>query len=131
MWWAVATCQAFVHNMFIGDISDSHYFLCICRYALPCQAYVHMGWLRLVRSLKLYVFSAKELYKRDNILQKRPAILRSLLIVSTSYYASVFQAVIACQAYTHNIFIGELYLVCTYTPPSPTRRYLQMDTICL
>jgi len=90
-----------------------------------------MGWLRLVGSLKLYVSFAKQSYKRDNMLQKRPAILGSLLIVSTSYNASVFQAVMACQAYTHNMFIGELYLVCTYTPPSPTRRYLQIHTICL
>jgi len=31
-----------------------------------------MGWLRLVGSLKLYVSFAKEPYKRDDILQKRP-----------------------------------------------------------
>ena len=30
---------------------------------------------------------AKEPYKRDNILQRRPVILGSLLIVATSYYA--------------------------------------------
>jgi len=45
---------------------------------LPC-----MGWLRLIGSLKLYVSIAKETYKRDDILQKRPIILRSLLIVAT------------------------------------------------
>jgi len=32
-----------------------------------------MGWLRLVGSLKLQVCFAKEPYKRDDILQKRPA----------------------------------------------------------
>jgi len=42
-----------------------------------------MGWLRLVGSFKLYVSFAKEPYKRDHILQKRPVILRSLLIVAT------------------------------------------------
>jgi len=31
-----------------------------------------MGWLRVVGSLKLLVSSAKEPYKRDDILQKRP-----------------------------------------------------------
>ena len=36
-----------------------------------------MGWLRLVGSLKLYVSFAKEPYKRDDILQKRPVILRA------------------------------------------------------
>jgi len=63
-----------------------------------------MGWLREVGSLKLNVSFAKEPYKRDYILQKRPIIsilcqrdlkddilpkrpniLRSLLIVATPY----------------------------------------------
>ena len=42
-----------------------------------------MGWLRLVGSSKLMVSFAKETYKRDDILQKRPRIVRSLLIVAT------------------------------------------------
>ena len=42
-----------------------------------------MEWLRLVGSLKVKVFFAKEPYKRDDIPQKRPIILRSLLIVAT------------------------------------------------
>jgi len=44
-----------------------------------------MGWLRLVGSLKLQVSFAKEPYKKDYILQKRPIILRSLLMVATPY----------------------------------------------
>jgi len=36
-----------------------------------------MGWLWLVGSIKLYVSFAKEPYKRDDILQKRPKIYRS------------------------------------------------------
>ena len=43
----------------------------------------HMGWLRLVGSLKVKVSNAKEPYKRDDILRKRPMILRSLLMVAT------------------------------------------------
>jgi len=43
----------------------------------------YMGWLRLVGSLKLQVSFAKEPHTRDNILQKRPIIWRSLLIVAT------------------------------------------------
>jgi len=43
----------------------------------------NMGWLRLGGSLKLQVSFAKEPYKRDYILPKRPIILRSLLIVAT------------------------------------------------
>jgi len=42
-----------------------------------------MGWLRLVGSIKLYVSFAKEPYKRDYILQKRPIILSILLTVAT------------------------------------------------
>jgi len=42
-----------------------------------------MGWLRLVGSLKLQVYFAKEPYKRDDILPKRPIILRSLLSIAT------------------------------------------------
>ena len=44
-----------------------------------------MGWLRLIGSLKLQGSFAKELYSRDCFLQKRPIILRSLLIVATQY----------------------------------------------
>jgi len=44
-----------------------------------------MGWLLVVGSLKLQVSFAKEPYERDDILQKRPVILRSLLIVATPY----------------------------------------------
>jgi len=49
------------------------------------QTPLTMGWLRLVGSLKLQVSVAKELYKRDDILQKKPMILRSLLIVAIPY----------------------------------------------
>ena len=45
----------------------------------------HMGWLPLVDALKLRASLATEPYKRDYILQKRPIILRSLLIVATPY----------------------------------------------
>jgi len=51
-------------------------YLCIC-------ISTAMGWLRFVGSLKWQVFFATEPYKRDYILQKRPLILRSLLIVAT------------------------------------------------
>ena len=42
-----------------------------------------MGWLQLVGSIKLQVSFAKEPYKRDDILQKRPMILSILLTVAT------------------------------------------------
>jgi len=61
--------------------------------AVACAQYIEtalntMGWLRLVGSLKSYVSFAKEPYKRDDILQKRPTILRSLLIEATPYHRS-------------------------------------------
>ena len=45
-----------------------------------------MGWLRWVGSLKLQISFAKEPYKRDYTLQKRPIILRRLLIIATPYF---------------------------------------------
>jgi len=45
----------------------------------------NMGWLRSVGSLNWQVSFTKEPYKRDDILQKRPVILRSLLTVATPY----------------------------------------------
>ena len=55
-----------------------------------CQS--SMGWLRLVGSLKSWVSFAKETYKRDCILQKRPIILRSLQIVATSYVSKQYMS---------------------------------------
>ena len=43
------------------------------------------GWLRSVGSIKLQVSLAKETYKRDDILQKRPILLSVLLTVATPY----------------------------------------------
>jgi len=43
-----------------------------------------MGWLWLVGSIKLKVSFAKEAFKRDDILQKRPIILLTPLTVATS-----------------------------------------------
>jgi len=51
-----------------------------------------MGWLWMVGSIKLHVSFAKEPYKREDILQKRPVILRSLPIVATPY-KQIFSAV--------------------------------------
>ena len=60
-----------------------------------------MGWLRLVGSFKLHVSFVKEPYKRDDILQKRPIILRSLLIVATPNPAYVCVYVIYLHSYVH------------------------------
>jgi len=44
-----------------------------------------MGWLQVVGSIKSYVSFAKETYKREAILQKRPIIESILLTVATPY----------------------------------------------
>ena len=49
------------------------------------SAITHMGWLQLVGSIKLQVSFAKETYKRDAILQKRPINLSIQLTVATPY----------------------------------------------
>jgi len=49
-----------------------------------------MGWLRLLGSLKLQVSFAKEPYKTDDILQKRPIMLRSVLIAATLAFQGVY-----------------------------------------
>jgi len=63
----ILLCISFLENMyFLGNVST-------------------IGWLRLGDSFKLLVSFAKEPYTRDDILQKRPMMLRSLLIVATPY----------------------------------------------
>ena len=61
-----------------------------------------MGWLRLVGSTQLCVSFAKEPYKRDFILQNRPIMWRSLLVVATPYW------------YSHTLFLTS-FLYC-HTP---------------
>jgi len=50
---------------------------------------VYIRWLQLEASIKLYVSFAKEPYKRDNTLYKRPIILSILLTVATPYVYAV------------------------------------------
>jgi len=61
-----------------------------------------MGWLRLVGSSKLQVSSAE--YRRIHraLLQKRPIILRSLLIEATPYE---IQEMEETHTYTQTVFL--------------------------
>jgi len=70
----------------------------------PDLEFMNMGWLRLVGSLKLQVSFAKEPYKTDDILQKRPKILRSLLIVATPYHVEE-----SCSSFFSFIIIDTTY----------------------
>jgi len=49
-----------------------------------------MGWLRLVGSLKLHVSFAEYSLFYSSLLQKRPVILRSLLVKATQYVYLVY-----------------------------------------
>jgi len=64
---------------------------------------IPMGWLGLVGSLKLYVFFAKETYKRDDILQKKPMILRSLRLYNAKP-----------STYTRCLSNASCYTYCAY-----------------
>jgi len=70
----------------VREILSAHsdvYALMRRRMSIMFSVNEHMGWLRLVGSLKLYVsFAEYSLFYRA-LLQKRHLILRSLLIVAT------------------------------------------------
>ena len=60
---------------------------------LPPLSFLHMGWIQLVGSLKLQVsFAEFSLFDRA-LLQKRPVILRSLLIVPTPYSTCLYHTI--------------------------------------
>jgi len=61
----------------------------------------HMGWLRLVGSLKLWVTFAKEPYKRDYILQKRPMIYFSIYVCDTAQSYLRFETATHCNTLQH------------------------------
>ena len=82
------------HDSFLCVWHDSFvrvtWLVCMCvtwlihmGLTLPRLENATMGWLRVVGSLKLQVSFAKKPSKRDDILQKRPIIVRSLRIVAT------------------------------------------------
>ena len=52
---------------------------CMC---VGASGMYYVGWLRLVGPLKLYVSFAKEPYKRDDNLQKRPTIFKGLIVAT-------------------------------------------------
>jgi len=55
-----------------------HMYMNLYAYIHILNKHIDMGRLRLVGSLKLWGFFAKEPCKKDNILQKRPMILSIL-----------------------------------------------------
>jgi len=73
-------------------------------HSLACSSEESMGWLRLVGSIKLYVSFAKEPYKRDDILHKRPVILSILLTVATPCHDTAYHWVFWRAAKTCLLF---------------------------
>ena len=70
---SVCVCVFFYMNVYV----------CVYELCVHVCMWCAMGGLHVVGSLKLYVSFAKEPYERDDILQKRPIILRSLLFVAS------------------------------------------------
>jgi len=70
-----------------------------------------IGWLRLVGSLKLKVSFAKEPYERDDILQNRLEILRSLLIVATPYHMTLLLALnFRAPLLFQNLYVSNIHM---------------------
>jgi len=82
-----------------------------------------MGWLRSVGALELQVSFAKEPYKRDYILQKRPMIFRSLLIEASAYWGQYLthineprrsEARHTCQQVTSTLGVRHTHHTCQW-----------------
>jgi len=86
-WWRVCMYTwIYVHTCMYVPVSAHVYRgVCVYTYCTQHQQALTMGRLRWVGSIKLYVSFAKEPYKRDDILQKRPTIVSILLTVATAY----------------------------------------------
>ena len=100
------TCDTYIHihvcihvciHVYVYVYIFMYIYVCIysCIYIyvcihVPLHDLRHMGWLQSVASIKLYVSFAKEPYKRDNILQKRPIILSILLTYGVATVTVVY-----------------------------------------
>jgi len=71
-------------HTYIHDVIRSHRTRRICAWMNR-----DMGWLQLVGSLKLQFSFAEYSFFYRALLQKRPIILRSLLIVATPYHGRI------------------------------------------
>jgi len=85
-------------------------------FAVYATAFRTIGWLRLVGSLKSYVsFAEYRLFSRA-LLQKRPIILRSLLMVATPCVSRIFFA--QSMLFAANLRVGSEDLRITCVPIS-------------
>jgi len=95
-------CYIYVH-MYIA--------MCICGGAAFQSSCESLCIALYIGSLKLQVSFAKDPYKRDYIMQKRPMNLRSLLIEATPYVSSHIVCI-----FSHHVYL--LTLSCSTPPPS-------------
>jgi len=79
-------------------------YLIYIKYAAKCLWLKAMGWLRLISSLKLQVSFAEYSLFYGALLQKRLVIVRSLLIVATSYDVLVCSGV--CHTLSDWLYLG-------------------------
>jgi len=94
-----------------------------------CSNAQHYGVATISRRLKnIYVTFAKEPYKTDDILQKRPVILRSLLIVATPYHdCCVYIYILLYTSGVHSVFI-----VCSREDPTTCHKLHYHDcSVCI
>jgi len=120
----------------LHDVSLSrcvYVFMYVCTYMCMyinvykrCMNIVYRGWLRLVRSSKLSVSFAKEPYKRDDILQKRPIIYIFKEPTNRSHPIRHFEHIFI-YVYIYIIHTYRKYIILTYIH-TYTRR--ERDTSC-
>jgi len=91
--------------------------LACCVWRRICCWHTCMRWLRLVGSLKSYVSLAEYCHFCRALLQKRPLLLRSLLIVATQYvyicmyiHAWPVKIQVYCGGYKHRTGLQQRYV---------------------
>jgi len=90
-----------------------------------------MGWLHVVGSFKLLVSFAKEPHERDDILQKRPIILRSLLIVASPENIQVIGILITWIAYTMHMMHTQCMYDAMHAHAMHTQCMYDLHTHCI
>ena len=104
----VCVCMRTLHIYMY--ISEMYTFLYKFIYIYFLSLFPHMGWLRFAGSLKSQISFAKKQHKRDYILQKRPIISRSLLIVAINLLPVSFSTYIRTHIFAY-IFDGYMSLL--------------------
>ena len=81
----ITTCAAVSAARSRSSVTAVTLRIAVRRVSCGIHIFLHMGWLRSVGSIKLYVsFAEYRLFYRS-LLQKRPIILSILLIVATPH----------------------------------------------